>query len=183
MILEYWIRCRNYLILMVPLLIFSCQRRNSGLNRLVEEWKGKEIDLDGLVYTKYGNDTIKYDTKECDYKIFTYVDSQGCTDCKMKLEEWKSYLKELKSISCKRLGFVYYCAPKSKKTTQYLLQKHEFDLPVCIDTTNRLGFDYNLPRNYTLQTFLLDKKNKVKVIGNPLLNKKIKDLYQEILQE
>lgn len=183
MAFNYWVKCRFYLILVVSLFIFSCQGRNNGIDRFVEEWKGKEIDIDGLVYTKYGHDTINYNTKNCEYKIFTYVDPQGCTDCKMKLEEWKSYLKELDSGSCKRLGFVYYCAPKSKRPTQYLLREHGFDFPVCIDTTNQLGIDYNLPSNYTLQTFLLDKKNKVVVIGNPLLNSRIKDLYQKILQK
>lgn len=56
--------------------------------------------------------------------------------------------------------------------------------PVYIDT---LGiFQKNnphLPKNPRLHTFLLDANNHVILVGNPLYNTKIKEMYDRVIHE
>jgi hypothetical protein len=52
-----------------------------------------------------------------------------------------------------------------------------FDMPVCIDVEDQLNRLNRFPSDMTFQTFLLDRDNKVVVIGNPIHNLAVKELY------
>ena len=67
--------------------------------------------------------------------------------------------------------------PKDAKEIRYLLKRDAFDRPVCIDIDDRLNKLNKFPADITFQTFLLDKDNKVTVLGNPVHNTAVKDLY------
>ena len=55
--------------------------------RLVQEWSGKEIKFPSRsVFTIQGKDTVDFDFEDADYKVVTYIDSVGCTSCKLNLE-------------------------------------------------------------------------------------------------
>ena len=74
-------------IIMLFLLLFSCQRSNKKkeIEEIVKSWQEKEIIFpEGLIFTKYGKDTIEYNIPASEYKIILYVDSVGCTECKRR---------------------------------------------------------------------------------------------------
>ena len=50
-------------------------------------------------------------------------------------------------------------------------------MPVCIDSNDELNKLNNFSSDPLFQTFLLDKNNRVKVIGNPIHNLKVRDIY------
>ncbi len=72
-----------------------------------------------------------------EYKILAYVDPQGCTDCKMKLEEWKDYIAYIDSLYPNKVGFVFCFATNNLRTVRFLLSEHKFKFPVYIDTSTR----------------------------------------------
>ncbi len=57
------------------------------------------------------------------------------------------------------------------------MERDKFTLPVCIDTEDRFNKLNNFPSDMMFQTFLLNKDNKVVVIGNPIHNLKVRNLY------
>jgi hypothetical protein len=57
------------------------------------------------------------------------------------------------------------------------LERDGFDRPVCIDFQDKLNKQNRFPADITFQTFLLDKDNKVVVIGNPVHNTAVRGLY------
>ena len=67
--------------------------------------------------------------------------------------------------------------PKDAKEIRYLLKRDAFDRPICIDIDDRLNKLNKFPADITFQTFLLDKDNKVTVLGNPVHNTDVKELY------
>ena len=71
--------------LCVCLLAASCEEsEKERLSRLVKEWEGKEILFPAhSVFTIQGKDTVDFDFKDAEYKIVTYIDSVGCTSCKL----------------------------------------------------------------------------------------------------
>ena len=69
----------------------SCQEsREADMLRLVNKWHGKEIKFPfRSVFTIQGKDTVDFDFGNAEYKVITYIDSVGCTSCKLHLPRWK----------------------------------------------------------------------------------------------
>ena len=73
---------------------------------------------------------------------------------------------------------VEYRIPDTEyKVLRYILKRDNFNRPVCIDRDSQLDKLNKFPQDITFQTFLLDRDNKVKVIGNPVHNLAVRDLY------
>ena len=75
------------------------------------------------------------------------------------------------------IPFIFVFQSKDDKELRYILKRDNFDRPVCIDRDSRLDKLNKFPQDITFQTFLLDQDNKVKVIGNPVHNLAVRDLY------
>lgn len=163
------------------LLLFppACQdRKEENMAKLVQEWQGKEIRFpEKVTFTRYVTDTIDYQIPASDYKIFVYVDSIGCTSCKLQLPKWRELITHIDSITSTNIPFLFFFQAKDERELRYLLKRDKFDLPVCIDRENALERLNHFPKDITFQTFLLDKENRVVVIGNPVHNLAVRDLY------
>lgn len=72
--------------------------------RIVEEWQGKEIVFPEVMTDFLTGDTI--DLTDANFTILTYVDSAGCTGCKMRLALWNEFLYSLDSITNNRVNFL-----------------------------------------------------------------------------
>lgn len=111
--------------------------------------------------------------------ILVYVDTVGCMSCKLKLPEWKKFIEYVDSLTGNQIQFVFYITTKDYKELRYMLKRDHFDLPICIDKEGKLNQLNHFPSHIAFQTFFLDKNNRVKLIGNPIHNLAIKDLYLE----
>lgn len=159
--------------------LLSCKEtEKEKITRLVTEWQGKEIRFPKeMVFTRYLTDTVDWQIPESDYKVLIYVDSIGCTSCKLQLHKWKEMIDYTDSITGSKVPFVFVFQPKDLKEMQYLLKRDRFDLPVYMDLDDRLNKLNRFPSDLTFQTFLLNKENRVVVLGNPVHNLAVKDLY------
>lgn len=166
-------------LLLLIICISSCRESDKDrITRLVSEWQGKEIIFpDSIVFTKYISDTTDWKIPESDYKILVYVDSIGCTSCKLQLSKWKELIAYTETISEGTIPFLFFFHAGNYKEILYLLKRDQFDLPVCIDKEDRLNKLNGFPSDITFQTFMLDKDNRVVVLGNPIHNTAVKDLY------
>ena len=81
------------------------------------------------------------------------------------------------SVCNKDIPFLFFFQPKDNQELRRILKIDNFSLPVCIDTKDRFNKLNHFPSDMMFQTFLLDKDNKVVVIGNPIHNLKVRDLY------
>jgi hypothetical protein len=118
---------------------------------------------------------------EKDYKVLLYTDSVGCTSCKLRLLDWKQLIGEADSVFAGKMGFLFFFYPKSKKELRALLSSNRMDYPVFIDESNEINRLNNFPSKIEHQCFLLDKDNKVLLVGNPTLNPRIWELYKEVV--
>ena len=172
-----------FLGLGITLFIVSCAESDKDrLSRLVKEWEGKEILFPvHSIFTIQGKDTVDFTFQEADYKVVTYIDSVGCTGCKLQLSRWKALVAEVGSMTDGRVPFLFYFHPKDMKELRFLTRRDDFKHPVCFDENDEFNSLNHFPTEMTFQTFLLDKANKVVAIGNPVHNPQIKDLYLEII--
>lgn len=172
----------NLYILLVLTIFFSCQDKQKEekkqIAQLVNEWQGKQIVFpENLTFTRYLTDTTDFQIPESDYKVLIYVDSIGCTSCKLQLHKWKELIEYTDSATQGKVPFLFFFHPKDTKEIRYLLKRDGFDRPIYIDLEDQLNKLNKFPANMTFQTFLLDKDNKVAVLGNPVHNTAVKDLY------
>lgn len=178
------VKIRIFILFSITYMMFSCNGiSNKNIGDLVSEWNNKEIIFpSNLLFTKLGKDTFKIDYwGMSDYKILTYMDSTGCTSCKLKLYEWKKIIYEFDSVTNGSIPVLFFMNPKDTKEIKYILKRDNFNYPVCIDELDSLNKLNRFPADMRFQTFLLDKNNKVLAIGNPVHNPKVKELFMKII--
>lgn len=170
--------------LCVCLLVSSCEEsEKERLSRLVKEWEGKEILFPThSTFTIQGKDTVDFQFQDADYKIVTYVDSVGCTGCKLQLPRWKELMTEVDSLTGGRVSFLFYFHPKDLKELRFLIRRDGFTHPVCFDEMDDFNRMNHFPSESMFQTFLLDKENRVIALGNPIQNPKVKELYLDLIK-
>lgn len=179
---------KGYIILFVIFtfsFLFSCKESASDrITRLVTEWDSREIIYPNKIYfTIFGTDTIQKEIMNSKYSIITYVDSVGCTSCKLALNRWLKFIAELDTITESSVPVYFFLNPQNKDEVVEIFKRNQFDYPVCLDENDSINILNNFPKDLFFQTFLLDKDNRVIAIGNPVLNPKIKDLYFNIISE
>ena len=174
----YYIACISFFVF-----LFSCDQKKVSITQLVNNWENKHIIFPlQATFINDKSDTIKhYLSINRKYKILTYVDSIGCTSCKLKLDKWKLFINNIDSLTNNNTSFLFFFNSKDKKQICYLLKKERFKIPVCIDKQDSLNKLNHFPSEMMFQTFLLDKDNKVIAIGNPIHNPKVKELYLKII--
>lgn len=111
----------------------------------------------------------------------TYVDSIGCTSCKLQLPAWDMLIKEMDSLYVGKMNFIFVFSPHRVKDIRHAILTSNFNYPVCVDDQDSIIKLNKFPSDSRLHTFLLDKNNKVIAIGNPVYNPKIKELYLKII--
>ena len=176
-------RFRQILVLM-PFLFLSCMdSTRPQIADIVEEWYGKTLSLpSNLKFVLYDKEVTSLLQNKWDYAVVSYTDSIGCTSCKLQLNRWKDLLNVFDSLYSQKVTFIFVMHPFDRKELVQLLKEYQFDYPVCIDEDNLFDKRNHVPKNNMFQTFLLDKNSEILAIGNPVLNPKVKTLYQEIIQ-
>ena len=122
-------------LIMCVCVLASCKEsREEAMLRLVGEWNGKEIKIPvRSVFTVQGKDTVDFEFRHADYKVVTYIDSVGCTSCKLQLPRWKELLAEVDSLMEGSVPFLFYFHPKDMKELRCLTRWDRFTYPVCFD--------------------------------------------------
>ena len=167
------------IILFSSLFLFFCSDdKKHDIEVLVKEWNNKEISFpDNPVFTRYVTDTVPYSIPKTDYKVVVFVDSVGCISCQLQLPRWKKFMHDVDSLSEGNVPFIFFFQTKNVRELRYILRRDNFSHPVCIDTEDSFNKLNRFPREMMFQTFLVDSENHVKVIGNPIHNLSVKDLY------
>ena len=173
-----WLVC----LCVIPFLASCAESDKERLSKLVNEWERKEILFPThSTFTIQGKDTVDFEFRNADYKVVAYVDSAGCTGCKLQLPRWKELIAEVDSLAGGSVPFLFYFHPKDLKELKYLTRREGFVYPVCFDEKDDFNRLNRFPNEMMFQTFLLDKENKVVALGNPVLSPKVKELYLKLI--
>lgn len=116
------------------------------------------------------------------YKIVHYVDSVGCTSCKLNLLGWKDFITMLDSITNCKVPILFFIHFRQKRELKFVLKESSFDYPICMDKNNDFCRVNGLSSVPILRTFLLDKNNRVVAMGDPVNNPRVKELYIELIK-
>lgn len=164
------------------ILIFSCvNMEKKQLNTELQKWRGKEIIFTPNLQAKIlGEDTIiKINTNKL--KIINYIDTSGCTECRLELYEWSKKIEELKSLT-HNVDVLFIAYQKEYASLEILLKKNLFNYPLLYDRTGEMNKVNDFPKSPLLQCFLTDKNNHIILVGNPIRNDNLWDLYKKAIQ-
>lgn len=167
------------------LAISACSHslRNSENNHheIVGKWLGKEIHIPKQLKFQIIDSQLNFDFNDADFKILTYIDSTGCSYCRMKLSEWDALINKLKATPDASVNFVMILNATNPKSAVRQLKKIGFYHPVILDENNEFADNNPVPNDIMCQTFLLDADNRIIAVGNPVLNPKVEKLYYKII--
>jgi hypothetical protein len=137
----------------------SCEEyvHRKKIESLVKEWTGKTIVfVTEIPCISVMQDTICPCISNKPYKILLYTDAKGCESCKLQPNKWNIL---------------------------YILRRDRFDYPIHIDHEDKLNKLNKFPTDVNYQCFLLDKDDKVILIGNPFTNPSLWKLCKKIISE
>jgi len=149
---------------------------------IMTEWQGKEITIpDILVYKILGRDTLCSDLWNKPFRIFTYIDSVGCTGCRFRLSEWKMLVDSCRQQSLD-VSFIFVVHSSNFKHFTIDVKNHHFDEPIVYDYKNQFHRLNRFPPE-PYRTFLLDNQNRVQIIGNPVETPQLWELYKAVITQ
>jgi len=169
---------------MIVIFFVSCKdnKKRDEVAKIVGEWMGKKILFpEGVPCYVAGKETFPELCDELlrkEFKILMYVDSAGCSDCRLNLVEWKQLIEETDNLFHGKVGFLFFFQSKSVREMTYLFIGKWFSYPVFMDLDGTINRINRFPKQMEYQCFLLDKDNKVLMMGNPVLNANILELYK-----
>ena len=169
----------KYIVGLFFIFLLSCSQENKKIKDNLSQIIGQKVQLiDSLRYYSQEKGFYKDSIME-QLKIITFIDG-GCGSCLYDLEKWKEIvaLPKLKDIR-----FLFYVKCYNRNQLISVIKEINFTYPIIIDTSNQFYKVNNLKSDKTYQTFLVDKKNNILLVGNPLYSLQIKSLYLNTLAQ
>ncbi|MCF6243004.1 MAG: hypothetical protein L3J74_16885 [Bacteroidales bacterium] len=162
------------------LMVLLCSCSNDSFNKTEQTIKKmyhkKIIFSNSLVGRVLGRDTTFDISNEKSAKIVIFLDKNGCTPCRMKLSQWKRFISKVNKLN-KKIIFIYILASNNTIELDKEFIIHKFKNVVFYDIKNEFAQINNLPDNSIFHTFLLNGNNEIIIVGNPVVNQSIKELY------
>lgn len=169
-----------FIILVMSLFPGCDNSRKASRQKIVNEWYGKNIIIpEGLQPRSSGRDTLTDGGNfwKKDFYVLTFTDTTGCTECNMRLYDWKLLMDEVDSLN---VGLIYIVGARNFDEIDAFARKNRFDRILFYDRDSRF-FQANksLPLQPEWSAFLLDRDRNVILVGNPVRNKRLWTLYKK----
>ena len=175
------------LILFLLSFLFLCSCTQQPTERSIKKFVGRQITLSPDCNAIWrAKDTVLTDFTKVPVKLVVWCDSLACASCEISyMNEWHYIAAYADSLS-QWFSIIYLFSPKKKdySTVRRSLRASKFDYPIFIDRhATFVKLNPHLPKNRLLHSFLLDKNNKVVMVGNPLHNPSLWALYKRTIQQ
>ena len=146
-----------YISLLLSLLTACKENNKEKFALLVQEWQGKEIVFpQNMAFTRFVTKPVDYRIPDAEYKVLVYVDSVGCTSCKLQLPKWKELIAHVDSATNGNVPFIFVFQSKDDRELRYILKCDNFDrLSVStgtIGSTRRTDFHRISPSRHSCLT-------------------------------
>ena len=167
---------------MICLLFLGCKSEKEQVRDKIEQMKSRPIELCLDKMECRRNPLNKLDKK---YTMVVYVDSTECSSCALsKLRFWNPLIAEAKKKQLD-IDYVFILAPKKEDMEDVNVELEITDLQSSIYVDTAFVFKMNnkdFPKENKYHSFLLNTDGKVIFIGSPITNKKLMDIYKNIVK-
>lgn len=168
-------------IIFISLSLFSCTTNEEKIQSLTSNFmmkfplmKNAEIRHFSEIEKVKGINEIN---SKNGYKVIKLI-TTDCAACFLEMEDWTSFITSKKLNS--ELEIYFIATGKRNDYFDYVMKNYNYPFTIYIDEKNSF-VDLNYLNSYSRETFLLDSENRISLIGSPVANEIIYDLYQLIL--
>ena len=172
-----------FVSILIFCLFFACSNPKQRIEDDIKKLCSQRIAIPYDYFQEYkGNEKVETERLTSPFKLIVYNDSSQCTTCAINhMDVWVPLLDSLASFEGKiEVAFIF-----SPKREDYANLTHRARLPFPIYVDSSCAFSQmnkNLPANAMMHTFLLNEKDSVILVGDPVRNERIKDLLLDILK-
>lgn len=172
----------------MTLILGSCKDKSEEVQEKVLLMKSVPIRLPFDEMSCWINDSIQVNRpwEQTPIKLVVYIDSIICTECTMNsLYQWYDYsLIEKKYRDLFQLCFVIKSNQKDEQSLISTFRYTGLNHPIYIDKKNAfMKANPNIPMEDMYHTFLLNQNDSVVLVGDPLKNTQIKNLFEKSLEQ
>lgn len=171
------------LIIAIILLSIGCNSEKKKTYSILEKMINKKIVFyNNNQYKIEGKDTIIDYVDKKTYKLIVFSDSSSCELCDLHLGEWYLKNKEAKYYNS---NFILIIIVQSKDYHSFEHYAHEIypNFPFIYDPSGIFIKNNELPLEKKYHTFLLNENNEIILVGSPIGNDNVWNLYKKILKE
>lgn len=163
----------------ILVLVFCSCNNNDRISNEVRDLYGRKIAFpDGYVSLSY-HDSVSVDsllTK--DVKLVSYIDNLPCTSCGVKMLH--AWIEEVKEID-PEVAYVIVVQTQEKNVLFENIDSMRLPCPLMYYDTSVFGEANKLDILARNKTFLLNKENKIVLVGEPFGNEKLTQLYKKTI--
>ena len=164
----------KWLLFSLLMLLFSCER--SSIKLKIQKFSSHPVilNMDSMVNAR----TLIGQLPKRNASL-------ECTDCAIKrLLQWRTLIKQNYAY---RLDFLFILSPNQHHLKSVLTKLRKDTILnnyIYVDTCNVFTRNNStIPEERYLHTFLLDRENKIVLVGNPNVNERVESLFQKIMNE
>lgn len=183
------IRTTGYILLStICSIICACNSQKKELQEKVEELQSTAIDIPYDRMDCWTSDSIKAISpwNKAKLKLVHYVDSASCSTCYLSKIAKKELLFRMEKLSNNEFYNVFIINPDNIAKKRLEKEFHYKSIPqtIFVDSANIFTeVNATIPSESMYHTFLLDENNKVILVGNPIVYKKIEDILQNVVEK
>ena len=172
-------------LLFTCFLLYSCTN-NHHLIKTIGQFTGQQITLSSDWDAVWkSRDTVLTSFFDAPIKLVVWYDSLGCLSCEAgKMDAWNDIVSDADSLAT-WFRIIFLFTPKKDGLQKAFIasRSDKLNYPIFIDQhATFLKQNPKFPKNRLLHSFLLDKNNKVVLVGNPLHNPGLWALYKRTIQ-
>jgi hypothetical protein len=140
----------------------------------------------GMKQIVEGRDTVMLNAETETIRLVFYIDSMACSSCRLNRMFVYSDVVDYRKTVGDRFSPLFVFSPPHSKVGEVMrtLEFSEFAYPVFIDEHGAFpAANPHIPADSRFHTFLLDKNGKVVVVGDPVNNPDLWELYKKTIAE
>ena len=147
---------------------FSCETGKVIHNKKFARWLGKEIVYSNSLKAEVmGRDTSCTDLWGKKYKIFRYIDSTGCCECKLQLRSGDIFIDIHKKYQYS-VAFILVVYAENLRIVPILCEQNGFEHPIFMDKKGVMNKVNSFSGNIDGWVCLLDEDNRILAVGDPI---------------
>lgn len=175
------------LIISAVMMFVSCNQK-SDIETSLMKMKSRSVNLclQEMQCRNKRGDTIVVDSVKPSYRMVVYVDSTECSPCTIdKMYMWNDAIKKAKKGGNKlRHVFIFAPKPDQIEDTYLSIESSGLDSYVYVDTAYAFRRENpHVPQDRMFHFFLIDDKDSVVIVGNPIEHPKIDSLVNRIVNK
>jgi hypothetical protein len=170
----------NKVLIVLSFTLFACQNtKEKILKNELKDFFNTTITLDSLL--NHDGSMCQLDT--ITLKLIVYYDAIDCVPCQLKtIPYWQQIIYEAaKYEAC--LQFIFIFNTSNEQEIAEIFEEHQFTMPVIYDPKQVFKRNNHLLDNTNYHTFLLDDNNKIILVGSPIGNSKLWNLYKQTIED